>query len=231
MIACDPGVNSQEGQDPFEESGVLTMNNPGFKIDAWYLSYETPGMPGLNAELIFDDNTQCFSGAESISCEDLHFGLHTEVQGTILESVVHVDTLRQEENIRVDLFYYDPSKDMDEEDNVLCNPDSLTPVTRYIPLTEDPIDDTLQLLLQGHLTLTEDEKLTGLTTEFPLMGLVLVDSTLEEGVLTITFDDPENKTSGGSCRVAILWAQIEMTALQFPEVEEVNFEPEDLFQP
>jgi hypothetical protein len=50
-------------------------------------------------------------------------------------------------------------------------------------------------------------------------------------VLTLEFNDPENKTSGGSCRSGILWAQIKKTAEQFDDVEEVRFQPEELFQP
>lgn len=235
FLACTPDSSTpeegiQEGI-PFNESGVLIMNNPGFKQDIWYLAYESPGMPGLNAELVFDDETECFSGEESISCDDLHAGLQTEIQGMIVDSTVKVNTLFQEDSLKVDLYFYDPSKDTDAEGNVLCSSDSVSPITRYIPLSEDPLEDTLQLLLQGRLNLTEDEKETGVTTEFPLTGLMLIDTSLEEGILTITLDDPQNQTSGGSCRVAILWAQIEATMKQFPEVKEVRFEPEELFQP
>ncbi|MCR4325346.1 MAG: hypothetical protein NUV59_00885, partial [Patescibacteria group bacterium] len=63
-------------------------------------------------------------------------------------------------------------------------------------------------------------------------GLNLVSAKLGEGgVLTLTFDDPQSLTSGGSCRAGILWFQIEATALQFPEVKQARFAPEELFQP
>jgi hypothetical protein len=64
-----------------------------------------------------------------------------------------------------------------------------------------------------------------------LEGFALVSSELAGGTLMLTFDDPQNKTSGGSCRVSILRAQIEATAKQFPGVNEVRFVPAELFQP
>jgi hypothetical protein len=41
----------------------------------------------------------------------------------------------------------------------------------------------------------------------------------------------QRHTTDGSCRVGILWAQIEATAEQFPGVNEVKFLPGELFQP
>ncbi|MEM1974244.1 MAG: hypothetical protein QXN68_05600, partial [Thermoplasmata archaeon] len=64
-----------------------------------------------------------------------------------------------------------------------------------------------------------------------LEGFKLVKSELKNGVLTLTFDDPYFKSSGGACRSRILWLQIEYTAKQFSEVKEVKFFPEELFQP
>jgi len=43
--------------------------------------------------------------------------------------------------------------------------------------------------------------------------------------------DSNNATNGGACRVAILWYQIEATAKQFPNVKEVRYLPETLFNP
>ncbi|MGC8651262.1 MAG: hypothetical protein ACP5RX_01445 [Minisyncoccia bacterium] len=51
------------------------------------------------------------------------------------------------------------------------------------------------------------------------------------GTLILKFNDSLNKTSGGSCRVGILWFQIEATAKQFSEVKKVEFLPEELLQP
>ncbi|QQR54539.1 GerMN domain-containing protein [Candidatus Peregrinibacteria bacterium] len=133
------------------------------------------------------------------------------------------------ENQTVELYYYNEEKDTDEEGNLMCSEQGLEPVERIIPNSETLIEDTLQLLIQGGLT--EEEQDRGIGTEYPLAGLELVGTDLKRGVLTLTFDDPLNKTSGGSCRVSVLWMQIERTASQFSEVKEVRFEPEWYFQP
>ncbi len=89
-----------------------------------------------------------------------------------------------------------------------------------------------EILLKGKENLTQEEIEKGITTEFPLEGLKLKSVNLKpEGLLFLEFEDPLNKTSGGSCRVKILWSQIEATAKQFPEVKKVQFLPEYLFQP
>lgn len=129
----------------------------------------------------------------------------------------------------VKLYYYNMEQDRDEEGNVLCSRQGLAAVEREIPLTISPVRDAINLLLKGELTPAEEER--NIVTEFPLEGLALKNAVLKDGVLTLTFDDPLNKTSGGSCRAGILWFQIEATAKQFPEVKEVKFLPEELFQP
>ena len=91
------------------------------------------------------------------------------------------------------------------------------------------IEETIRLLMAGELT--AEERAQGLTTEYPLDGVTLDDVALSDGTLTLTFSDPNHLTSGGACRAGILWLQIEQTALQFDEVEQVRFQPEDLFQP
>jgi spore germination protein GerM len=68
-------------------------------------------------------------------------------------------------------------------------------------------------------------------TEFPLTGVTLTSASLSNGILTLTFNDPQNRTSGGSCRVSVLRAQIEATAKQFGGVNSVRFMPANLFQP
>lgn len=129
----------------------------------------------------------------------------------------------------ISLYYYDPANDQDESGNIQCSREGLVTVRREIPVTQTPIQDAIRLLLQGELT--AQEKADGATTEYPLDGVELVGAALKDGVLTLEFKDPMNKTGGGSCRVGILWFQIEATALQFPEVKSVRFIPEELFQP
>jgi hypothetical protein len=128
----------------------------------------------------------------------------------------------------VSLYYYDPAADIDATGNILCSRQGLVAVEREVPL-DATIQDVLELHLRGDLRSTESAD--GIITEYPLSGFSLVSSELIDGELALTFDDPENRTVGGSCRVGILWMQIEATALQFPEVTSVTFAPEELFQP
>ena len=128
---------------------------------------------------------------------------------------------------RVKLYYYNPALDMDEEGNILCSKRGLVAVERT--MQDATPESALELLLRGEIT--EAEKASGITSEFPLSGVSLLGAELASGVLTLTFEDPEFKTSGGACRAGILWFQIEETAKQFPGVEEVRFMPEELFQP
>lgn len=129
----------------------------------------------------------------------------------------------------IKLYYYNPDLDKDETDNVLCSKKGLVAVERKIPVTKTLIQDTIKLLLLGELT--NEEKDQGITTEYPLTGFSLKGASLKEGSLMLEFNDPNNKTIGGSCRIGILWFQIEATAKQFPQIQEVKFMSEDLFQP
>lgn len=130
---------------------------------------------------------------------------------------------------KVKLFYYNQIRDKEIAEYIPCSPDAVLPVEREIAATKTPIQDAVKLLLEGKLT--NAEKAAGFATEFPLEGLRLIGASRKEGVLTLGFDDPLNKTSGGSCRVRLLWAQIQKTAKQFPGAEETRFIPEWLFQP
>jgi len=129
----------------------------------------------------------------------------------------------------IKLYYYNYELDKDEWGNIACSRNGLVPVERKIPITKTPIQDTIKLLLSGELT--NEERAQGIDTEYPLEGLSLKGASLKDGVLTLEFDDPKNKTVGGSCRVGILWFQIEATAKQFSEVQQVRFLPGEIFQP
>ncbi|MBI2625383.1 MAG: GerMN domain-containing protein [Candidatus Nealsonbacteria bacterium] len=117
----------------------------------------------------------------------------------------------------IKLYYYSQELDKDENGNILCSRKGLVPVERKIPTTQTPIQDTVKLLLSSGLA--------------DLEGVSLKGASLKDGFLTLEFEDPKNKTVGGACRVGILWFQIEATAKQFPEVQQVRFLPEELFQP
>lgn len=130
------------------------------------------------------------------------------------------------------LYYYNEAKDRDVSGNIACSRSGLVPVERFLPAAEDRealIEATIKLLLRGELS--EEEKARGISTEYPLPELSLSSTTLGNGALTLAFDDPRNRTGGGSCRVGILWFQIDATARQFEEVKSVRFLPEELFQP
>ncbi|MBI2409551.1 GerMN domain-containing protein [Candidatus Kaiserbacteria bacterium] len=132
------------------------------------------------------------------------------------------------EGISVKLYYYNPALDQGPG-GAQCSKNGLVAVGRVMPKTATPLADTIRLLLRGELS--PAEKARGITSEFPLAGVALKSAAIADGVATLTFDDPQNKTGGGSCRVAILWHQIEATARQFPAVQSVRFLPEELFQP
>ena len=129
----------------------------------------------------------------------------------------------------VELYFYNQESDRDEVGNILCSRNGLVSVEREIPITQTPIQDTIKLLLLGELT--TKERAQGIGTEYPLEGLSFKGASLKDEILTLEFDDPNNKTVGGSYRVGILWFQIEATAKQFPEVQHVRFLPEEIFQP
>lgn len=145
----------------------------------------------------------------------------------LLSSTFTFISCTQKEKV-VKLYYYNPELDRDAQGNILCSEKGLVPVERRIK-SENIIEDTIKLLIEGKLT--DEEKSKGITTEYPLEGFKLVKSELKNGILTLTFDDPYFKSSGGACRSRILWLQIEYTAKQFSEVKEVKFYPKELFQP
>ena len=129
----------------------------------------------------------------------------------------------------IKLYYYNYELDRDESGNAACGRNGLVAVERKIPITQTPIQDAVRLLLLGELT--EEERAQGINSEYPLEGFSLKGASLKDGVLTLEFDDSQNRTVGGSCRVGILWFQIEATAKQFSEVQRVRFLPEEIFQP
>ncbi len=129
----------------------------------------------------------------------------------------------------VALYYYNPEADTDGSGNIMCSEAGLVAVERKIPITQTPIQDAIKLLIKGEITTDEAEQ--GIETEYPLDGFNLTGANLIDGILTLSFVDPANQTSGGSCRVGILWYQIKKTAEQFAVVDEVHFQPEELFQP
>lgn len=133
---------------------------------------------------------------------------------------------------KVLLYYYNPKLDQDETGNIQCSRNGLVPIEKEIAISNTPIKDTIDLLLKGKENLSPEDIENGITTEYPLEGFSLKEVNLKsDGTLILKLEDLLNKTVGGSCRVGVLWFQIEATAKQFPEVKSVKFLPEELFQP
>lgn len=130
----------------------------------------------------------------------------------------------------VNLFYYNQKEDGKiSKEHIPCSPLSILPVQREVNDNKNIIEDTLNLLLLGHLK--EEERDLGFTTEFPNKDFKMEKIDLKNGVLSLFFKEVPGFTTGGSCRVSLLSEQIRKTAMQFSEVKKVIFMPESIFQP
>lgn len=207
----------------FSQDGTVTRNNPGQKPNVWYLVYEKPGAPALSAELDLNSVVAPYI--------DITQGERMYVEGTLRGNIVTVRSITpisNEADMSIKLYFYNPQLDQGPG-GAQCSRNGLVAVNRVMPKTTTPLTDAIKFLLRGELS--SEERAQGITTEFPLPGVSLTSASIINGVATLTFADPQQKTGGGSCRVAILWAQIEATAKQFATVQSVRFMPEDLFQP
>jgi len=136
------------------------------------------------------------------------------------------------ETQEVAIFAYDAAQDEDAQGNILCSAAGLVALPRTVEaglIGEPLLRAVVEMQLAGGLT--EEEMARGLTTEFPLEGVELVDANLEGGRATISLADPQLRTSGGACRVSILRVQVEAAAAQLAGVTHVQVLPETLFQP
>jgi len=217
----------------FSKEGNLIKDNPGLTPGVWYLSYESSGAPALAKKLQFDAQSKCGAVGELKTCDQLFSqGQQARVEGVENGDTIQIQTLTfiesPETGTTIRLYYYNPSKDQGPG-GAQCSKNGLVSVERVIPKTTTPLTESIKLLLRGEIS--PDEKAQGITSEFPLDGVTLTSASIQNGVAILTFSDPQNKTGGGSCRVAVLWAQIEATAKQFGTVNSVRFLPEELFQP
>ncbi|MBU2635407.1 hypothetical protein KJ841_02985, partial [Patescibacteria group bacterium] len=78
----------------------------------------------------------------------------------------------------IKLYYYNYELDKDESGNIACSRNGLVAVEREIPITQTPIRDTSKLLLSGELT--EEERIQGIDSEYPLEGLSLKGASLKD---------------------------------------------------
>lgn len=135
--------------------------------------------------------------------------------------------IKSSENMQtIKLYYYNEEHDP----NFDCITEAVISVEREIPITNTPIQDTVKLLIEGKLTV--EEKAAGFSTEFPHPDFELLGANLtDDGILTLDFPEVFGFTSGGSCRVGILNAEIEKTVKQFSQVKEVKYTNIGIFQP
>lgn len=69
-----------------------------------------------------------------------------------------------------------------------------------------------------------------LLAKWNLSSVTLVGANVENGILTLEFDDPLNQTSGGSARVIEMREEIEAAVKKFPGVNQVRFRPIGVFE-
>jgi hypothetical protein len=65
------GVTAQAPVTDTDITGQLIRDLPGMKQNAWYLIYEKPGAPALQAELVFNEKSTCFLGDTQGACPDI----------------------------------------------------------------------------------------------------------------------------------------------------------------
>ncbi|MCX6823295.1 MAG: GerMN domain-containing protein [candidate division SR1 bacterium] len=131
---------------------------------------------------------------------------------------------------KIALYYFNQKEDSKLPPGQQINVDSLLPVYRMFPATDDLLRDSIAYLIQG--ALTPEEKTAGFTTEFPNATFRLLSTNINpDGVLTLEFTDVPGFTDGGSARMLLMANSIIKTAKQFSGVKKVVFMPETLFQP
>lgn len=130
----------------------------------------------------------------------------------------------------VNLYYFNQLEDSSLPTEQQINTSSILPIQRTIRSSQNLIADTIRILIQGNLS--EKEKDEWFITEFPHAQFKLINTKLDsQGTLTLTFTEVPGFTTGWSARMLILSKSIEKTALQFPQVTRVVFQPDTIFQP
>lgn len=154
---------------------------------------------------------------------------------TISQNIGNKDTnldtfLERVWNTEVSLFYFNNKEDAKLPVEQQINVNSIQPVKRMISNSKNIIRDTINLLLAGNLSQIESDN--WFTSEFPNKSFKLINMDLgDDGILRLTFTEVPWFTSGWSARMAIMANSIIKTVKQFPQVKEVKFLPEELFQP
>lgn len=157
--------------------------------------------------------------ADAMLCPD---GTYVGRSGPNCEFVCPANTSTQ-----VSLYYYNPTLDQGAG-GAQCSAAGLVAVTRSVP-ANTTLAEVVEMLLKGELT--DEEHQEGIETEFPLEGVHIVSTEQVGHTVTLTFKDPQHKTSGGACRVEVLRLQIEATVKAFTGATDVRFVPNEVFQP
>lgn len=159
------------------------------------------------------------------------FGLSAcDSQENVQENDVTQPEMETEmKTVKVSLYYYNFEEDKKIAEYIPCSADAVLPVEREIPKVDNVPEYALKKLLEGDIT--AEEAAEGFQTEFAPGKLELKSLTIKDGVATVEFFDDNGFTSGGSCRVGLLAWQVQKTLLQFPEIDQIEFMNEEMFQP
>lgn len=143
---------------------------------------------------------------------------------------VSPSVFRTTQPTRVALYYFNTLEDQKLPVEQQVNINSLLPVYRVFPASDNLLTDVINELIAGNLTATE--KKAGFITEFPHKDFALLSADLApDGTLQLTFSEVPGFTDGGSARMLILQNVIQKTVEQFSAVKKVVFTPDTLFQP
>lgn len=178
----------------------------------------------------------CLTGSDTSGLTDQLTTIQTQLDSITQklqsepETTTQDSTFQTTTSMKVALYYFNQIVDQKLAPEQQINVDSILPVYRIFPASNNLLVDTINELLKGNLT--SNERQQWYITEFPNIKFQLVTADLSaDGILTLEFTDVPWFTDGWSARMLILSNLIEKTALQFPAVKKVNFIPETLFQP
>lgn len=129
----------------------------------------------------------------------------------------------------IKLYYYNRTRDREIADFISCSEDAVLPIEREIPVTMTPIQDTIKLFLRAKLT--DQEKELGFDPVSPNKLSALISANLKDGHLILRFEKMPGAHVGGSCLSVLMNTELAKTIQQFSEVETLDFEPRELFEP
>ncbi len=127
------------------------------------------------------------------------------------------------------LYYYSETTDKElNNGEIACDTRAVVSVSRKTNRTPS-LKEIIEDLIQGNLT--ADERIAGLQTEFPNTDFKVLGATINNSKAHLVFTEVPGFTTGGSCRIGLLRAQIEKTALDYPGVDTVEILPVGVLEP